>query len=321
MDNMKCVLGHIDMNKKCPLCDSQGFSIVEKYGAIGPAKFGCEMARCNSCGHYFSCINQEIDFEQLYNAGKYQINDTRGSLFDRALAIDDELIFRQLSKMLISNKSLLDFGCGKGQFLHRALLRGWKVKGIETARKRAEFGIDKYGLDVSTDEYNGGPLEDGPFDVITLFHVLEHLPAPEKLLKELVSNNLTPDGCVIVEVPLFGSIQSQLAGKRWIHLDPPLHLSHFTKNTLLQLLENLELKPTKIEYLSIHLGILGMVQSIMSLFGYEEDIIYELKHKRTLGFIISILLVLPFAVFLELISVILHKGGVIRVYCHRATCT
>ena len=115
------------------------------------------------------------------------------------------------------------------------------------------------------------------------------------------------------------SLQSKIAGKRWIHLDPPLHISHFTKSSLLKLLGDLNLKPLKYEYFSIHLGILGMVQSILCLIGYNRKIISDLKFRRTKRLIISILLVLPLAIFLELLAVIFNKGGVVRVYCKSFT--
>ena len=190
----------------------------------------------------------------MYSGGKYKVIDTRDGLFDKLISIDDRLIIWQLSKLKVSKETLLDFGCGKGQFIHRALKYKWKVKGIETEKNRANFGKNKYGLDISTLEYKTGLVGGAPFNVITFFHVLEHLPQPKKLLRKLIDNNLTHNGYLVIEVPLFESLQSKIAGKRWIHLDPPLHISHFTKSSLLKLLGDLNLKPLKYEYFSIHFG-------------------------------------------------------------------
>jgi len=307
------------MNNKCPLCGSDKYITVERYGVIGLSKYECRIVRCHSCGHYFSNITNDIDFEELYSGGNYKVIDTRKLLFDKIISIDDRLIIWQLSKLKVTEKTLLDFGCGKGQFIYKALKYGWKVKGIETAKNRAKYGINEYGLDISTCEYRTGLVDGAPFNVITLFHVLEHLPRPKELLRELIDNNLTQNGYLVIEVPLFESLQSKVAGKRWMHLDPPLHISHFTKSSLLKLLGDLDFNPVKYEYFSIHLGILGMVQSVMSLLGYNRMIISELKFRRTKCLIISILLVLPLAFFLELLAVIFNKGGVIRVYCKRLT--
>lgn len=305
------------LNDKCPLCNSNKYMAVKGYKQIGPSQYKSRLVYCCFCGHYFLNFISSFDLNKLYNEGAYKIIDTRGSIYDKVISFDDKSILRQLHKLKIKEKTLLDFGCGKGQFIYRASKYGWKVKGIETARNRAEFGKNKYGLDIRTSEYRSGLVNDTPFNVITLFHVLEHLPRPKELLKELLDNNLVQDGYLVIEVPLFKSLQSKIAGKRWIHLDPPLHISHFTKSSLLKLLRELNYNPIKYEYFSIHLGILGMVQSIMSLFGYKKMIISELKFKKSKRLIISILLVLPFAFILEFLATICRKGGIIRVYCKK----
>lgn len=302
----------------CPLCGSSKYLVQELYKTIGVPAHKCRIVCCNDCSHTYTEVLGDIDYDKLYAEGNYEIIDTRGSFFDKLLSIDYSIILRQLLKLNIVNMTILDFGCGKGQFLHRAQMCGCKVKGVETAKNRAEFGRNKYDLDIISDEYISGQIDGSPFDVITLFHVLEHLPNPKKLLSELIENNLTPNGYLIIEVPLFNSTQSKIGGKRWIHLDPPLHISHFTKHTLSNLISELKLNPIRYEYFSIHLGILGMVQSIMCFCGYKKMIIHELKFNRTIKLMMVIILLLPIACFLEVLSVILNRGGVVRVYCQRA---
>jgi 2-polyprenyl-3-methyl-5-hydroxy-6-metoxy-1,4-benzoquinol methylase len=208
------------MNIECPLCGSDRSALVEQYGTIGAAKYECMVVCCSTCGHYFTKTAQDLDLEQLYSEGQYEVIDTRGSLFEKIVAFDDLFIVRQLSKFPVPQKTLLDFGCGKGQFMYRALEYGWRVLGIETGKKRAEFGIDVYGLNIITSEYEGEVIQGGPFSAITLFHVLEHLGKPKPLLKELIDSNLVRGGYLVIEVPLFESLQSKIAGKWWIHLDP-----------------------------------------------------------------------------------------------------
>ena len=305
-------------NSICPMCGCSEYINMKKYENNNFEQQNYRIVRCKSCGHTFTNISEDIDLDKLYSSGNYKILDTRKTLFDRILAIDDKMIVNQLNKLNTLNNSLLDFGCGKGVFIHRAQKYGWKVKGIEVAKERAEFGICKYGLDISTEEYVDGEIKDAPFGVITLFHVLEHLASPKEMLKELLEHNLASDGYLVLEVPLFDSLQSRLGGKRWLHLDLPLHLSHFTKSSILELIQKLNLEPVKYQYSSIHLGLLGMVQSIMSLFGYRKMIISELKFRRTSQLVALILLVLPIAFFLEVLAVCFKKGGIIRVYCKKS---
>jgi hypothetical protein len=306
------------MNDACPLCGSKKNSIVEQYETIGPAKYECWMVRCTDCGHYFTKTEQDLDLEQLYSEGQYEVLDTRGSLFEKIVAFDDRFIVRQLSEFPVPEKTLLDFGCGKGQFMCRALEYGWQAYGVETGKKRAEFGKTLYGLNISTSEYKGGLIKGGPVGAVTLFHVLEHLDRPKTLVRELIDGNLVPDGYLVIEVPLFESLQSKIAGKWWLHLDPPLHVSHFTKEALLKFVNDLGLEPVKIGSLSIRLGVLGMVQSLMSVFGYRKMIISELKFNRSKRLMLSIILALPLAVILELSAALFNKGGVIRIYCKAA---
>jgi SAM-dependent methyltransferase len=304
--------------KTCPLCGSTKYDVVAEYGEIGSAQYDCKFVRCSNCDHYFTIISNEINFEDCYGSGQYSVIDTRNSAFDKILFFDDLLIIKTISKLkFLEKKSLLDFGCGKGRFIYNASRYGWKVKGIETAEKRAEYGANIYGLDISTCEYFKGKIDGGPFSVITILHVLEHLSKPKAILKELLANNLYENGLMVIEVPLFGSLQSKIAGKQWLHLDPPHHLSHFTKCRLFALLDELRLVPIHYEYFSISLGILGMIQSLMNFLGYKKMIISELKFKRTKRLMLSILFALPISFFLEISANLFSNGGIIRVYCKK----
>lgn len=305
--------------KVCPMCDSSNYKIVMKFDQIWKQHTACELVVCGHCRHFFSLISEDINVQKLYSGGQYTVLDSRNSLFDKLFSIDDMRIIRQLSKLVLLEKKILDFGCGKGRFLHAARTQGWKTKGIETATARAEFGINEYQLDISMYNYDSGLIADGPFNVITIFHVIEHLTNPKKLLGNLIKDNLEKNGLLVIEVPLFGSLQAKIAKKQWIHLDPPRHISHFTKSNLTKLINDLGLQPIRYEYCSIHNGILGMVQSIMSFFGYRKNIIFELKFNRTIPLMLLLIAVIPVASLLELAAVFFKNGGIVRVYCRRIT--
>ena len=302
------------MNNDCPLCSNSEYTSNNSYMTLGSEDLNCSIVCCNSCLHFFTIMKDTIDIDKLYGQGAYKLLNTKGSFVDKVLKIENRFIINQLSKIKKSGRKLLDFGCGKGQFLDEASQNKWEVLGVETAEDRANFAREEYNLEVNSEKYAGGVLGNGPFDVITLFHVLEHLDKPKVLLRELCNKNLKDDGYLVIEVPLFDSLQSKLSGNSWIHLDPPLHISHFTKSSLVTLLNELNYTPKKFEYFSIHLGILGMTQAIMSLFGYKKMLISELKFRRTKLLMLSVILILPFSSCLEVLAVLLKKGGVIRVY-------
>lgn len=240
-------------------------------------------------------------------------------MFGRLISFDVKSALRQLEliKPMRKGGTILDFGCGKGVFLHFAAERGWQTTGIETAAKRAEFAQIFYGLQVITDQYSGEVIPGDPFDVITLFHVLEYLPSPRELLNSLVSQNLNANGVLVVEVPRFDSLQSTVVGRAWIHLDPPRHLSRFTTAALLRMLRDLGFKVVASNQFSIHNELLGMVQGILSRPGYKKMLIEELKLRKSLMLLLMVLIVLPFALILELITMLLGFGGIVRLYCVR----
>lgn len=295
----------------CPLCQSNEAVPYEKYSEIGSKNKLAKVFECVECKHVYSVVGQSSS--DLYQEGKYVLLDTRKSFSDKIKNFDSLRILGQIRKRLPNAKRLLDFGCGKGVFLS-ALDNSWTADGVETSAERAEFGKAQYGVDISIQFYQGGTIKEGKYDVITSFHVLEHLPDPKALFSELIERNLNDNGMLILEVPLLNSWQSRIAGKNWIQLDPPLHLSHFKTKRLIQFTESLGLKVVRKSTFSLQLGVLGMLQSVMSVFGYKGDLIETLKFKRTFGFMLLLLVALPTAVLLEFLAVCFGRGGVIRVY-------
>lgn len=211
----------------------------------------------------------------------------------------------------------MDFGSGKGQFLAVAKELGWQGLGIETAEERADFAKEKYKVKVLSGIYEKGKIEGGNFDLITLNHVLEHLPGPIDLVKSLLSENLASNGLVYIEVPRADSLQAQLAGKNWIHWDIPRHLTHWTESGLEDQMLKIGFEIVDKRAFSVHLGVLGMLQALLSKVGFRENLILKLKRKKSLGLLISIGFFLPFAWILELVSTRFGKSGIMGIYLKR----
>lgn len=125
---------------------------------------------------------------------------------------------------------LLDVGCATGRFLQRMAAVGWRVSGIEADAEAAAIARS-----VTPDIFVGDPVDapfaPGSFDVVTAFHVVEHLPDPARALARMV-DWLTPDGLAIVEVPNAGGWGAALFGRHWSGLDYPRHLVHFTPRSM-----------------------------------------------------------------------------------------
>lgn len=126
---------------------------------------------------------------------------------------------------------LCDVGCGDGSFLVAARRTGWEVAGVEPntyARRRCE---ERLGVGVVFPSFEKASFAAEWFDLVTLWHVLEHLPSPMRALKE-AHRILKPGGVLALALPNFGSLESLLWRQHWIYVMAPAHFYHFTRPTL-----------------------------------------------------------------------------------------
>ncbi len=301
-------------NTRCPLCHDDSKIIIHRKTNAENLPF--DVVRCTRCNHVYTFFDKEINDHSLYADEVYKVVENRESIYNKVISFESHRILKYLDGVFPSQGRLLDFGCGKGHFLFSARKKGWNVKGIETSRPRAGYAKDVYKLDVLTDVYERGQIGDSKMDVITFFHVVEHLPSPEELVSNITKENLSEHSLMIMEVPNYGSLQSKIAGHRWLHLDIPRHLSHFTRERIGDLVRQLNYDIVRVQNFSIHLGVLGMAQALMSWVGYHGNILHELKNNLN-HVKLKIVFVLPLAILIEFIASQLSSGGIIRLYCRR----
>lgn len=188
----------------------------------------------------------------LENLGKYYESedyishtDNKRSLFEiayhfiKSIALKNKLNlinFYQLEKGRI-----LDIGAGTGDFLATAKNNGWQTIGVEPSEKAKGIAKRK---GISFVE-NTSELENHSFDVITMWHVLEHVPDLEAQIKEL-KRLLKPSGTLIVAVPNFKSFDANHYGKYWAAYDVPIHFWHFSKTAIKVLFEKEKMKLEKV---------------------------------------------------------------------------
>lgn len=300
-------------NINCPLClCSKKETLYQLYNNSNDFL----VVSCSNCSHIYTFYSKEINVESYYQDKVYEVIDNRDSVYDKIIGMESMHVISRIRNEKNKNKSILDFGCGKGKFLSVAKKEGFNVMGIETEINRSNFAREIYKINVDSNFYSSGKISNGPFQIITLFHVLEHLQNPKDIIANLVNDNLENDGLLILEVPNFLSLQSKLAKEKWMHIDVPRHISHFTIKSLEKIVEETGLKIIETEYFSRHLGILGMLHAIMVRFGYEKNIIFELKRKNLITILI-VLFLLPIATVVELTSCFIKQGGIIRVYAKR----
>ncbi|MBD0723615.1 methyltransferase [Flavobacterium sp. L1I52] len=188
----------------------------------------------------------------LENLGKYYESedyishtDNRRSLFEKAYHFVKGIALKNKLNLINSQQAakgrILDIGAGTGDFLSVAKNDGWQTMGIEPSDRAKEIAI---GKGISFVE-NTTELENHSFDVITMWHVLEHVPDLDFQIKEL-KRLLKPEGTLIVAVPNFKSFDAKHYGTYWAAFDVPIHFWHFSKKAIQMLFEKENMKLEKV---------------------------------------------------------------------------
>ncbi len=184
------------------------------------------------------------DLPKYYESDDYiSHTDGKRSLFEKMYQLVKRKAIRDKINLIEfwtgEKGTVLDIGSGTGDFLNEAKKYGWKAVGMEPSDKAKAVARQKSVCMVETYP----ELEDHFFDVITMWHVLEHVPDLEFQLKQL-KRLLKPDGVIFIAVPNFKSFDATHYGKYWAAFDVPRHLWHFSKTAMEKLfaVENLKLK-------------------------------------------------------------------------------
>ncbi|MCW2117987.1 class I SAM-dependent methyltransferase [Flavobacterium sp. 7A] len=169
--------------------------------------------------------------------------DNKRSLFEKAYHLVKGIALKNklnlINELQPSKGSILDIGAGTGDFLSVTKENGWKAIGVEPSDRAKNIAVSK-GIEFvnATSE-----LQDHSFDVITMWHVLEHVPDLDFQVKEL-KRLLKPSGSLIIAVPNFKSFDAKHYKEFWAAYDVPIHFWHFSKKAIQKLFEKegMELK-------------------------------------------------------------------------------
>lgn len=156
--------------------------------------------------------------------------DGKRSLFEKAYHFIKGIALKNKVKLINAHSQkgkILDIGAGTGDFLVSAKNDGWETIGIEPSIKAKQIAINK-GVSFVDDL---AALENNSIDVITMWHVLEHVPNLDEYINEL-KRLIKPSGTIIIAVPNFKSFDAKYYGKFWAAYDVPRHIWHFSKTTI-----------------------------------------------------------------------------------------
>ena len=195
-----------------------------------------EVAECNDCTLRFTQDPPDAEAISAYYQSENYIShsDTSRGLVNNLYKIVRRRTLRQKRKLIeqVTGKksgSLLDYGSGTGAFLNEMQKAGWNCTGLEPDSGARKIANDLYGVQLkdTNDLFQLG----GVFDVITLWHVLEHvhdLHATMTQLKRLLAEK----GTLLIAVPNYTSLDEKIFERYWAAYDVPRHLYHFSPESM-----------------------------------------------------------------------------------------
>lgn len=130
-----------------------------------------------------------------------------------------------------SDKAILDIGCGTGDFLKVAQQEGWCISGTELAKDAVERARQKLGNCVFQGDIASVSLPHLSYNLITSYHVIEHLLDPVKQLQQCY-RLLSAKGALFLETPNINSMGARIRGAEWSHIIPPEHIVYFSPSSL-----------------------------------------------------------------------------------------
>ncbi len=270
--------------KICPLCHSQAIQLTltaPDYRFGGHAQH--QVWRCLHCGLGFTqppLSSQELAtaYPQDYDP-HLQVSTPAGGLRHRLAATIlrsygyaqpaaiplPAFLVRPLANIRswvwspppAPSGNLLDVGCGSGAYGASLLRLGWRVDGVEPDQTAAERARQA-GLQVQACTIQEAKLPNSKYDVITFWHVLEHLDDPVDALRHVLPA-LRTDGILLIEVPNWSGIIARLTGRYWFHLDLPRHRLHFTPASLTLALRQAGYQISRLQHIPNPHGLAGAI--------------------------------------------------------------
>lgn len=224
-------------------------------------------------------------------------------------------------------KKLFDLGSGSGAFAHYVANIGHQVVAFDISESNRKHYLETENLkfvvgDFNQDILSKADVEKGSFDVVTMWHSLEHSYDPVESIK-VAYELLKTGGRLVISVPNYNSLQRRIAGQRWVYLNIPFHLFHFTSDGLIRLLESSGFDIVKQYNLSFEYEFFGAFQSLLNLYTRSTNYYYNIRKKgftdealKTPGWTkfsskLSVL-VFPFALILGLIAIVSKKPSCIE---------
>ncbi len=263
----------------CPVCGGEQARPCYEVEASASRLFVC--AACG-LGRLYPLPGLE-ELRALYPDAYYGEPGSKFQpLAERLVRFVGERHISFLSRALAPGSSVLDVGCGRGVLLGALADRGFEVHGVELSEEAVRGADPRARIRIAA-SLAGADYPQDRFDLVVVWHVLEHLQDPTEALEE-IHRILKPDGRLIVAVPNFSSLQARWTRGAWFHLDLPRHLYHFPLDGLRRLSEQTGFTIESEHHFSLRQNPFGWVQSLLNCSQrWPRNGLYTLMHQRASG--------------------------------------
>jgi len=268
----------MELLKKCPICNGIHLEdyMLAKDNLVTKNMFAIQ--KCLNCNFKFTNPRPDKSSISKYYISEDYVSHSGGekeSLFNRLYNyirnVNIAYKLALISKFKNGDLSLFDYGCGVGAFLKSAREKGHTVSGFEPSLQARELAIQS-GIELETlDQVLS--KKNKCFDVITLWHVLEHIHDIDDTITKLKSL-LKDDGVLVVAVPIVDAWDAKNYKDRWAALDVPRHLFHFTQSSIDKLFSKFGMKIASIHPLKFDAYYISLLSEKTPILKYLKAVIY-----------------------------------------------
>ncbi len=285
---------------KCNLCGQDNFKILFKDTPPG------RIVQCKNCGLVYANPRKTKALIEKIVTKKEEPREVEKKWLPeyirekKWIQRNFDVRLKLLLKFAPKRGKLLDIGSHLGFFLELALRRGFDVVGLEPSEMAVEYAIKKLGIETKIGTLDSIKFPQDHFDVVTLFHTIEHLPDPSKIVYQ-INQIIRPGGILVIETPNIKNVWVKIFRRKWRQFLPN-HFYFFSRETLSKLLEKNGFKvlDTRTIGKSLSLDLLAI--------RIEEHV------SRTLGFVLR--KIFKF-LFLDKLAITLNLGDIIIVHAKK----
>lgn len=221
----------------CPICNETEQSALISFGKW------C-INKCSQCDiGILDPMPDPNEMEKLYNKEYYSDQYDDGldpNSIEFTRRISQEGHRTKFIRSVKKNGNILDLGCGQGYFMYACRKFGYNVQGADISKATIDYVMDRLRIPIQTGEFEELEFPKSLFDIITMWHFLEHTIDPNKCLHKAL-HWLKPDGILVIDVPNYESTDAKHYWADWVGWQVPFHRYHFSPTALGYLLKQHDL--------------------------------------------------------------------------------